>query len=145
MDPMVAGWPAFTHGRPCGPGVYTHLVTAGPGPTSQTDRQFPTWPWRLRISTVDTLVAQARRLLAPTGINLNSPFTREVETGFRWGTAVVPASGRPAGLEVAVGVPASGRWSAADLADAITEGLEDFGALEPDEDIEISGFRFELY
>ncbi|SDP39103.1 hypothetical protein SAMN04515671_4012 [Nakamurella panacisegetis] len=96
------------------------------------------------ISTVDTLVAQARRLLLPGGIDLTSPFPREVDRGRRWGTAVVPVPGRPAGLVVAVGVPASGRWSANELAAAITDGLTDFSELEADEDIEIGVFQFEL-
>ena len=97
------------------------------------------------IGTVDSLVAQARRLVMPQGIDLDSSFDREVEKGFRWGTAIVPAPGRIRGLQIAIGVPASGRWSAAALAAAIVDGLEDFAELEPDEDIEIDGFQFELY
>jgi hypothetical protein len=105
--------------------------------------RYPTW--RTPISTVDALLAQARRLLSPNGIDLESKFPHEVEKGFRWGTALIPAPGRENGVELAVGVPASGRWTAADLAQAIIDGLEDFAELEPDEDIEINGFQFELY
>ena len=97
------------------------------------------------ISTVDTLVAQARRILLPQGIDLESPFPREVEKGLRWGTATVPAPERPHGIAVAVGVPASARWTPAELVEAITDGLTDFAELDADEDIEIGSFQFELY
>ena len=106
---------------------------------------FAPHPSEDSISTVDTLVAQARRLLIARGIELESPFPREVEKGVRWGTATVPVTGRPQGLAVAVGVPASARWTAAELASALIDGLGDFAQLNADEDIEIGDFQFELY
>jgi hypothetical protein len=97
------------------------------------------------MAAVDSLTKTASRMLAGSGIDLDPVFPDEVDDGFRWGVARLPRPGQAAKIEVLVGVPTNGRFTAEDLVTAFREGAQDLLALTADEDLEVGSFRFEIY
>jgi len=97
------------------------------------------------LSVVDSHTSAASKLLSSSGIELTETFPTEVDDGFRWGVARLPRPSGTATFEILVGVPATGRFAAQELVDAILDGIEDLQALGDDEDLEIGSFRFEIY
>ncbi|MET3806732.1 hypothetical protein ABIB25_003752 [Nakamurella sp. UYEF19] len=97
------------------------------------------------MAPVDSVIRMAARLLHSSGVAMDQEFPVEVDEGLRWGLARIPQPGSTATRQVLVGVPASGRFTAEELASAIDDGRDDLLALEPDEELEIGSFRFEIY
>ena len=96
------------------------------------------------MAAVDPLTRAASKMLAGSGIELDPVFPDEVDDGFRWGSARLPRSGDRARVEILVGVPTNGRFTAQELVQAIREGEPDLLDLSADEDLEIGSFRFEV-
>ena|ERR1700712_2442599 len=96
------------------------------------------------MPTVDSTIRAASQLLAKVGIDLDQVFPAEVDDGFRWGVARLARPGGSVKLQVLVGVPSNGRFTAAELATAIQDGSADLLDLAADEDLEIGNFRFEI-
>jgi hypothetical protein len=86
----------------------------------------------------------ASKLLAHSGIELDPVFPAAVDDGFRWGGARIPRARGSAKLQVLVGVPSNGRFTAVELATALQDGSADLLDLAADEDLEIGNFRFEI-
>lgn len=97
------------------------------------------------MPTVDSTTRAASKLLARSGIDLDPVFPTQVDDGFRWGVAHLVRPGRPDKLQVLVGVPANGRFTADELAAAIGDASADLLELDADEDLEIGSFRFEIF
>lgn len=97
------------------------------------------------MAALDAMTRTASKILAGSGIDLDPVFPDEVDDGFRWGVARLPRPGTPTKLEVLVGVPTHGRFTAQELVRSIQEGAPDLLELSADEDLEIGSFRFELY
>lgn len=97
------------------------------------------------MAAVDATTRTASKMLAGSGIDLDPVFPDEVDDGFRWGVARLSRLGDPTKVEVLVGVPTHGRFTAQDLVTAFSEGAQDLLELSADEDLEIGSFRFELY
>ena len=96
------------------------------------------------MPTVDSTTRAASRILARSGIELDEVFPAEVDDGFRWGVARIARAGGSAKLQVLVGVPSNGRFTADELAAAVQDGSADLLELAADEDLEIGNFRFEI-
>ena len=97
------------------------------------------------MPSVDSTTRSASKILAQAGIQLDPVFPTEVDDGFRWGVAHLVRPGRPDKLQVLVGVPANGRFTAEELAGAVRDGSADLLDLGADEDLEIGNFRFEIF
>lgn len=97
------------------------------------------------MAALDPMTRAASKMLAGSGIDLDPVFPDEVDDGFRWGVARLSRSGNRANVELLVGVPAHGRFTAQELVTAFREGEQNLLDLSADEDLEIGSFRFELY
>ena len=74
------------------------------------------------MPSIDSITREASKLLTRSGISLEPVFPTEVDDGFRWGVAHLVQAGRPDKLQVLVGVPANGRFTADELATAGRDG-----------------------
>jgi hypothetical protein len=97
------------------------------------------------MAAVDPMTRAASKILAGSGIELDPVFPDEVDDGFRWGVARLARSGDRTNIELLVGVPIHGRFTAQDLVAAFRDGEQDLLELSADEDLEIGSFRFEIY